>query len=247
GVVAVETSGPKVRYLVWLHGLRGPPTRIVDGDPRAGPDAAYAVGGHRFALSVAGGVEIVDLDSGRVSRIAGEVGAANALALSPDGSTLVLATPTHSAVYVVRVSDGTVENTFVGHQSQVHGVTFNTSGSVVFTAGADGRLIAWDLAGTHGLAVVRPLAGPTVPQDPSLPAGRLFAASARARLVAAVLGDGTVRLLAGTAPAMQQVRSIAVPKPSAVALDAAGSTVAVGTDDGKVLVFAAATGKQVAT
>ena len=44
-------------------------------------------------------------------------------------STLVVATLAHSDVAVVSVTDGTVENTFVGHQSQVHGVTFNTAGT----------------------------------------------------------------------------------------------------------------------
>jgi WD40 repeat protein len=256
-VVAVESSladpAAPVRYLIWLRGLSGAPSRIVLGGPGVSPFVPYAVGGRKFVVPLARGYKIVDLDSGRSSIIASDVGGTSSLALSPDGATLVLATLAHSGVAVVRVSDGTVENTFVGHQSQVHGVAFNTAGNVVFSGGADGRLIAWDLRGAHSLSTTRPLPGPGPPPNVSLPVGRLFSGAARARLVAAAMGDGTVKLLAATAPSMPLVRSIAVAppgkpgQPTSVALDRAGDRLAVGTDDGKAVVFDAATGKRLST
>ena len=256
-VVAVESSladeAAPVRYLIWLRGLSGAPSRTVLGGPGLPPFLPYAVGGRRFVVPLARGYKVVDLDSGRHSIIGLDLGGTSTLALSPDGATLVLATLAHSGVAVVRVSDGTVENTFIGHQSQVHGVAFNTAGDVVFSGGADGRLIAWDLRGAHSLSTTRPLPGPAPQPNTDLPAGRLFSGSARGRLVAAVMGDGTVKLLAGTAPSMPVVRSIPIAppgkpgQPTSVALDRAGDRLAVGTDDGKAIVFDTATGKRLRT
>ena len=256
GVVAgVEVSAkndPHVptRYAFWLHGFRGPPTRVVE--VRLRPGLPWAVGGRRFATIVPGGVEVVDLQTGRSTVIARDVGAVNTLGLSPDGKTLVVATVEHSDVSVIRVADGTVEDTFVGHQSQVHGVTFDPTGGVVFTAGADGRFIAWDLLGTHSLSTTRVLAGTTPNPDTTLPAGRLLASSSGARLVAAALGDGTVRLVAATSPSLTPVRTIRITppgrpgQPTSVALDPGGRQLAVGTDDGRILVFDTTSGRRLA-
>ena len=256
-VVAVESSATDpstpVRYLVWRHGLRGAPSGTILGGAGLPPFVPYAVGGRKFVVPVTRGYKVVDVDSGRSNVLGSAIGGASALALSPDGSTLVVATLAHSDVAVVSVTDGTVENTFVGHQSQVHGVTFNTAGTVVYTGGADGRFIAWDLRGAHSLSTTRPLPGVTPRANVQLPAGRLLAGSTQARLVAAVLGDGTIKLVAATEPAMPVVRSIAVAAPGkpgqpiAAALDPAGNKLAVGTDAGRIIVYNTATGKPIVT
>ena len=237
-VVAVESSpgnrAASTRYQIWLHGLAGAPGRTILGGPGIPPFVPYAVGGHRFAVTLARGVKVVDLRTGRVWVDGSDVGAVTALALSPDGATLVLATLDRSAISVVRVVDNTLETTFIGHQSQVHGVSFNPAGTLVFSAAADGRLIAWDLTGGHSLATTRPLSGPAPQANTALPAGRLFAGSARARLVAAALGDGTVRLASATArtlPTLRTVRVAAPGKPGqpvSVALNLTGSRLAIG-------------------
>jgi WD40 repeat protein len=172
-----------------------------------------------------------------------DVGDISNLGLSPDGRTMVLATLVRSGVSVVALPDGSPLDTFVGHQSQVHGVTFNATGSVVYTGGADGRLIAWDLGGSKSLGVTTTLPKPALRQNPTLPEGRLVAATADGRLVAAANGDGTVRILAGTEPELPLVRALAIAKPGAqgqpesVAFNHAGRLLAVGTDDGHIFVY----------
>jgi WD40 repeat protein len=148
-----------------------------------------------------------------------------------------------SGVTVVSVPDGAPLETLIGHQSQVHGVTFNATGSVVYTAGADGRLIAWDLRGSRSLATTTPIPEPGPQQFESLPVGRLLAVGAAGRLVAVANGDGTVEIFEGTAAAMPLRRSVAVAtaggggQPLALAFDREGRRLAVGTDDGHVLVY----------
>ena len=88
-VVAVESSpgnrAASTRYQIWLHGLAGAPGRTILGGPGIPPFVPYAVGGHRFAVTLARGVKVVDLRTGRVWVDGSDVGAVTALALSPDG------------------------------------------------------------------------------------------------------------------------------------------------------------------
>ena len=145
-------------------------------------------------------MRLVDLSSGKTSVIDRDIGGLSNLGLSPDGRTLVLATLAHSGVTVVSAPSGSPLDTFVGHQSQIHGVTFNPSGSVVYTGGADGRLIAWDLRGTRSLATTTELPASGPPQIESFPDGRYIAATRDGRLAAAVNGDGTVQILRSRGP-----------------------------------------------
>lgn len=250
-VVAVEApagqSSAPTRYAIWLHGFAGAPSLVVTGAQGLPPFVPYTVGGGRFALPWTQGVRLVDLSSGKASVIDPDIGALSTLGLSPDGRALVIATLIHSGVTVVSVPDGLPLDTFVGHQSQVHGVTFNTTGSIVYTGGADGRLIAWDLRGTRSLATSTNLPGPGPPQIESFPNGRYIAATADGRLSAAVNGDGRVQVLRSREPALLIVRSIVVSSPGAhgqpfsVAFDRSGRRLAVGTDNGRVLIYATST------
>ena len=247
-VPAANTPAP-VQYAIWLHGFAGAPSLVVDGAPGFPPFVPYSVGGGRFALPWTRGVRLVDLSSGKSSVIDPDIGAISNLGLSPDGRTLVLATLNHSGVTVVSVPDGSPLETFVGHQSQVHGVTFNPTGSVVYTGGADGRLIAWDLRGTRSLGTTTNLPRPGPPENLSFPDGRYIAATRDGRLTAAVNGDGTVQILRSQAPGLPIAHSIVVAhaapqgpgQPFSVAFDRAGRRLAVGTDNGHVLIYATST------
>ena len=250
-VVAVEApldpSHGRTRYAIWLHDFAGAPSLVVRGAPGFPPFVPYTVGGGRLALPWTQGVRLVDLSTGKASVIDPDIGALSTLGLSPDGRTLVIATLIHSGVTVVRVPDGSPLDSLVGHQSQVHGVTFNPSGSVVYTGGADGRLIAWDLRGTRSLAATTKLPGPGPAQNESFPDGRYITATRNGRVTAAVNGDGTLQIVASRARGLPIVRSIVVAPPGAkgqpfsVAFDPAGRLLAVGTDDAHVLIYATST------
>ena len=252
-VVAVEAPARNnpaaVRYAVWLHSFTGAPSLVVQGAPGSPPQVPYSVGGGRLALPWIQGVRLIDLSSGKTSVIDRDIGGLSNLGLSPDGRTLVLATLAHSGVTVVSAPSGSPLDTFVGHQSQIHGVTFNPSGSVVYTGGADGRLIAWDLRGTRSLATTTELPASGPPQIESFPDGRYIAATRDGRLAAAVNGDGTVQILRSQAPGLPIAHSLVVAhagapgQPFAVGFDRAGDRLAVGTDSGRVLIYATSTWK----
>ena len=254
-VIAVEapagsTAAPTL-YALWMHGVGGAPTRVISGAPGLPPFVPYTLGGGRFAVPWLSGIRLVDLRTGAASTIDPDLGALSNLGLSPDGRTLMIATLIHSGVTVVSLPDGSPIETFVGHQSQVHGVSFNPAGSVGFTGGADGRLIAWDLRGTRSLATTTALPGSGPRQNEAFPDGRYIAATADGRLVATVNGDGTVKILRGTARRLTVARAISVAaagasgQPFSVAVDSRGDRLAVGTDDGHVLVYDAPTWRQV--
>jgi WD40 repeat protein/class 3 adenylate cyclase len=250
-VPADTSSSAPTQYAIWLHDFAGAPSIVISGAADLPPFVPYSVGGGRFAVPWTKGVKLVDLSNGRSSLIDPDLGEISALGLSPDGTRLVIATVAHSGVTVVSLPDGTPVDTFVGHQSQLHGVSFNPSGSIVYTGGADGRLIAWDLRGSRSLATTTVLPGPSPPANGG-PTARLVAASPDGRLVAAVQGDGKVQIADGLASDLPAVRSLTVAAPSAhgqpysVAFDAHGRRLAVGTDDGHVLVYDTASWKIVA-
>ena len=249
-VVAVEApldpSHGRTRYAIWLHDFAGAPSLVVRGAPGFPPFVPYSVGGGRLALPWTQGVRLVDLSTRKASVIDPDIGALSNLGLSPDGRTLVIATLIHSGVTVVRVPDGSPLDSLVGHQSQVHGVTFNPSGSVVYTGGADGRLIAWDLRGTRSLAATTKLPGPGAAQIESFPDGRYITATRNGRVTAAVNGDGTLQILASRARGCRScIRSSSrppVPRAAVLGGVRSGRPPARGRDGcGHVLIYATST------
>jgi len=232
------------RYEVWLHGVTGSPSVVIPGPPGVPTEIPVSVASHWFAIPCTGGsgdeVRLIDLATGRSRTVSTGLGGAVAVvALSPDGRTLVAAGGPHATVVAMSVPDGSSLDTFTGHQSQIHGIAFDAAGSTVYTAGADGRLIAWDLSGARRLARVARLPG--LPSTaPGSPVGQRVATSADGRYVAVAQGDGTVAIVDGTS--LQPLRTVraasagSTAQPLSVGFAPDGRWIAVGTDDGRVQV-----------
>jgi WD40 repeat protein/DNA-binding SARP family transcriptional activator len=112
------------------------PDRNVQGWVTFSPD------GRRLYAGGAGPTEVFELATGdRVSSFDG----AGALALSPDGQTLAVATR-ETGVRLIDTTTGTATAELIGHESAVTGAAFSLNGRLVATVSNDQTAIVWDAA-----------------------------------------------------------------------------------------------------
>jgi WD40 repeat protein len=124
----------------------------------------------------------------------------------------------------------------LGHGQRVHQIAFGNGGRWLATASADGRLRVWDTASGRLLR--------TLPTDNSPAIG--VAASADGRLLAGVHADGSLKVWL---PGEGEQRSLSEPpqpeRPvTAVAVAPAGGWLASGDRQGRVVLWATATGRR---
>lgn len=81
-------------------------------------------------------------------------GGINAVAISPDGKTLVLATDKHD-LHAVDANTGKELRLLKGHDAYVSAVTFAKNGKTLITGSQDRTIRLWDLAGGKVLATFR--------------------------------------------------------------------------------------------
>lgn len=124
----------------------------------AAPLNAVAVDAGASRYAAAGWNGVVDIWSADGKRAAGFKlpAAANSLAFTPDGKSLVVGSDDpKNFVAVVSAVDGKPQQSFVGHMKPVFGVTLDRSGKRLLTASADGTARLWDFASGKELRVLR--------------------------------------------------------------------------------------------
>ena len=98
----------------------------------------------RLALVRTGGIEIVEVASGRVQRSIDCRPFAYELAWSPDGGLLAGACDDNLA-YIWESRTGRLETTLVGHAARVQQVAFHPAGRLIATAGDDNTTRLWSV------------------------------------------------------------------------------------------------------
>jgi WD40 repeat protein len=121
--------------------------REVTPDPDVQGWVAFSPDGRRLYAGGAGPTEVFDLGTG--DRV-GSFDGAGALALSPDGETVAVATR-GAGVRLIDTTTGTATAELIDHESAVTGAAFSHNGSLVATVSNDQTAIVWNA--TTGAAV----------------------------------------------------------------------------------------------
>jgi len=130
-------------------------------DRRPSPDTAppgwvaFSHDGTRLYASGAGPTVVFDVATGRALRSFGGLGA---LALSPDGKTIAIATAT-TRVTLVDTSTGQPRAALTGHSALVTAAAFSADGRHVATTSNDETVAVWDTATGERLQVLEGHAG----------------------------------------------------------------------------------------
>jgi len=107
--------------------------------------------GRRVAVGIDGGIQLVDVRTGRVTTSPGGFsGSPNAVQFSPDGSSVVSANLDGTVTRWDAGSERPLE-TFRGHSNAVQHLVFRRDGTTLYTVSSDGTAIAWDLMGRGGV------------------------------------------------------------------------------------------------
>jgi WD40 repeat protein/DNA-binding SARP family transcriptional activator len=200
--------------------------RVVRSWPVGDAAGAVSPDGREFALgSLAGGVRLLDLTSGRVRPMqGGHRGEVTRLRFTPDGRRLV--TAGHDGqVLLWDVERGSVAERFAGHRGEVDGLDLTADGRTLITASIDARAMLWDLAGDRRLERRFPV--DTSFDIPSF-TPRGIAVSPDGRTLALTRSDGMVDLI--DAATLRRRAALH-------ALDAAATAVAF-SPDGRLLAVA---------
>jgi WD40 repeat protein len=206
---------------------------------------ALSQDGLTAAVGIDGGIQLVDVRTGKVRRarrvLAGEPAW---LLFSPDGETVVSTGP-DGAVTLWDVESATPRAMLHGHSAAVGQPVFSPDGARLYTASDDGTAIAWDLDGNRRLG--RPF---TFTHD--RPYGPVFERTAKVafrwrhpgrfspdgRLIAVGLKQEGIRLWDATAltPAGPPLRETGG-EVKALAFSSDGRTLAAVTLDGKATIW----------
>ena len=197
---------------------------------------ALSPDGRSAAVGIDGGIQVVDLHSGKVRtasrRVAGEP---QWLLFSPDSETVV-STGLDGAVTLWDVETATPRETLRGHSTAVGQPVFSPDGATLYTASDDGTVIAWDLDGSRRLG--RPFRfthdrapDPLFDQHPGRfsPDGRLIAVGLKER---GIQLWNAIELTRAGAPLLQTGGEV-----KALAFSPDGTTLAAVTLDGMATVW----------
>jgi len=143
--------GPEDNIAVWQVGRSEEPVLRLNmfelgGDPRVTPDrdvqgwVAFSPDGSRLYASGAGPTVAFDVATGESVRSFGGVGA---LALSPDGAVIAIATE-GNRVQLVDTGTGVRQAELVGHTGAVTDGAFSRDGSLFATVSNDQTALVWD-------------------------------------------------------------------------------------------------------
>ena len=197
---------------------------------------ALSPDGRTAAVGIDGGIQVVDLRSGKVRTASGLVaGEPQWLLFSPDGETVV-STGLDGAVSLWDVETATPRETLRGHSAAVGQPVFSPDGATLYTASDDGTAIAWDIDGSRRLG--RPFRfthdrapDPLFDRHPGRfsPDGRLIAVGLKERGIQ--LWDTTDLTRAG-APLLETGGEV-----KALAFAPDGRTLAAVTRDGNATVW----------
>lgn len=112
---------------------------------------AISPDGLTAAVGIDGGIQRVDVRSGRVRTSTGVLtGSPQWLLFSPDGKTIV-STGLDGAVTLWDVEAAEPRATLRGHSASVSQPAFGPDGATLYTASDDGTVIAWDIKGNRRL------------------------------------------------------------------------------------------------
>ncbi|HYJ68097.1 MAG TPA: BTAD domain-containing putative transcriptional regulator [Nocardioidaceae bacterium] len=155
------------------------PTDVFDlttGDRVGSLDGAGALalspGGETLAVRTRGaGVRLIDTTTGRsTAELSGHESAVTGAAFSHDGSLIATVSNDQTAI-VWNAATGEAVQNLRAHVGSVHAVEFgqDLQDMQLYTAGADGTTIVWDLDRTRGLAQQLVPPGPANPPDEGAP------------------------------------------------------------------------------
>jgi WD40 repeat protein len=116
----------------------GDAVTLGDGAARS---LAFDASGGRLASAVGGSVLLWDVETGEELRRL-EARGVNAVALSPDGATLLTGSADGSGA-LWNVATGSRTASFVGHDGAIVGVAYDPSGARAYTASRDGTTRVW--------------------------------------------------------------------------------------------------------
>jgi WD40 repeat protein len=140
--------------------------RVMARHPAGGVTQTLAPDGRTLALAGRGdGVRLLDLRTSRTRAIAAPPGEVQRMAFTPDGATLASVTDS-GTLTLSDVRDGKVEQRYSAHAGGAGGIAVTPDGRIAITAGIDGRVALWSLAGSR---LLRPIAlrRPFVVEDPT--------------------------------------------------------------------------------
>ena len=121
-------------------------------------------------------LKLWDVASGEARTLRGHLEWVNAVAFSPDGTTLASAS-SDKTVKIWNVAEGRLLKTLTGHGDWVVGVAFSPDGQLLASASRDGTVKVWDALTGEELA--------TLPHDDGVlavafdPSGRLLATGSK--------------------------------------------------------------------
>jgi len=147
---SLVTASPEGELAWWdlQSGEKSPRTLEIGEGYHAlalGPD------GRTAAVGIEGGIQLVDLRSGKVQTARGILAGEPAwLLFSPDDETVV-STGLDGAVTLWDVESATLRATLRGHSASVGQPVFSPDGRTLYTASDDGTAIAWDVSGNRRL------------------------------------------------------------------------------------------------
>jgi DNA-binding SARP family transcriptional activator/WD40 repeat protein len=176
-----------------------------------------------------GSVRLLDLHTGAVHVLGGRhSGPVTAAGFTPDSRRLVTAGAGRLSVWDVK--HATAVDTLPGLAGEIAQLTIAPDGRTAYSAGRDGSVIGWDLAGTRWEG--RPFrVGPRGPTG-------VLALTAEGSSVAVPNDDGSVGLLdTRTLRSTHHIafrRAAPGARPTAIAITRDGRTLAMGTRDGEV-------------
>jgi len=243
GIEARDVSGrTPARFKLWdidaNRSLGSVPAPTAGGPYALSPDLS------KLAVPSGDGSSVIvhDVRSGTSRQLNGRHnGKITGIGFGP-GNRLVT-TGDDKQVLVWSLGSGAVTETLTGHNGRVFGPAFSPDGRTLYTAGLDGSMIIWDLAGTRRLG--RPFrAGNAGRRDDQ--AGRTLVLSPRGDRMIVTQGDGQILIRDGRSlRELRRLPAVAQGSVVAAAFSPDGRLVAASGEGGAVSIWDTVTGAPV--